>query len=376
VAAEAVIFIPVNYCARQAATEPVKRRSTQYILEKILYSMSLRQCTFSESDWTALAPYWYPVAFSHEVAVQPIAAQLLDQRLVLYRLANGKVTAARDLCLHRGIPLSMGFLERDTLVCAYHGFRYDGEGRCVCIPAHPGAAIPPKLKLQTYPTLERYGLVWTRLVNDGAKILPEFDEWIDPDYLQVLPDSVELEASAGRQVEGFLDVGHFAFVHVETFGDRTNPEVPTYSVTPTANGFQADYVSTVSNYPKHLQHLDPPGFKWRRRFDVFLPFTAKLSVFFPKDGRLHILNAACPVSARKTRVFVPICRNFDKDAPLQDTLDFNHQVFAEDKVMVEQQYPEDLPIDLQEEVHIRADRSSIIYRQKLAALGLGRTFTA
>jgi len=122
----------------------------------------------------------------------------------------------------------------------------------------------------------------------------------------------------------------------------------------------------VSNYAKRLKHLNPTGFKWRRLFDVFLPFTAKLSVFFPKDGQLHILNAACPVSARKTRVFVPICRNFDKDAPLQDTLDFNHQIFAEDKVIVEQQYPEDLPIDLQEEVHIRADRSSITYRQKLS----------
>jgi hypothetical protein len=65
-----------------------------------------------------------------------------------------------------------------------------------------------------------------------------------------------------------------------------------------------------------------------------------------------------------------------RDTVLPHTLDFNHQVFAEDNVIVEQQYPEDLPIDLQEEVHIRADRSSITYRQKLAALGLGRTFTA
>jgi vanillate O-demethylase monooxygenase subunit len=187
---------------------------------------------------------------------------------------------------------------------------------------------------------------------------------------------VELNASAGRQIEGFLDVSHFAFVHVNTFGESTNPEVPNYPVRPTAAGFQADYVSTVSNYPTHLKHLNPPGFQWRRLFEVFLPFTAKLTVFFPKDGRLHILNAACPVSARQARVFVPICRNFDKDVPLQNTLDFNHQVFAEDKRIVEQQYPEDLPIDLQEEVHIRADRSSIVYRQKLAALGLGRSFTA
>jgi phenylpropionate dioxygenase-like ring-hydroxylating dioxygenase large terminal subunit len=66
--------------------------------------MTLRQSTFSESDRTALAPYWYPVAFSHEVSEKPIAAQVLDERVVLYRLANGKVTAARDLCLHRGVP--------------------------------------------------------------------------------------------------------------------------------------------------------------------------------------------------------------------------------------------------------------------------------
>ena len=82
------------------------------------------------------------------------------------------------------------------------------------------------------------------------------------------------------------------------------------------------------------------------------------------------------MSAWQTRVFVPICRNFDKDAPLQSTLDFNHQVFAEDKELVESQCPEELPIDLQSEVHIRADRSSITYRQGLARLGLGRTFTA
>lgn len=335
-----------------------------------------RNCTFQESDWNALAPFWHPVAFSHDVKNKPVAAKLLDERLVLYRLADGRVSAARDLCLHRGVPLSMGFIEEDNLVCAYHGFRYDGGGRCVCIPAHPGAAIPPKLRLQSYPTEERYGLVWVRLVDDGPKPLPEFGSWEDPDYLQVLPDSVEIKASAGRQIEGFLDVSHFSFVHVESFGERNNPEVPNYPVRATETGFEADYVSTVSNYPTHLKHLNPPGFMWRRLFEVFLPFTARLTVFFPNEGKLHILNAACPVSARETKLFVPICRNFDKDAPLQDTLDFNHQVFQEDKEIVEEQYPEDLPIDLHEEVHIRADRSSITYRQKLAALGLGRSFTA
>ncbi|MEI9960051.1 MAG: hypothetical protein WDM76_02640 [Limisphaerales bacterium] len=94
-------------------------------------------------------------------------------------------------------------------------------------------------------------------------------------------------------------------------------------------------------------------------FETWLPFTAKLTVFFPNDGKLHILNAASPMSARKTRVFVPICRNFDRDAPLQDTLDFNHQVFDEDKAIVEQQWPEDLPINLQDEVHPHSRRTKV-----------------
>lgn len=334
-----------------------------------------RNCTFSESDWKALAPFWYPVAFSHEITAQPYAARLLDERLVLYRLSDGSVVAARDLCLHRGVPLSLGWVENDELVCKYHGVRYDKDGQCLCIPAQPNAAIPSRLKLKLFSVIERYGLVWVRLVDNGSVHFPEMQEWDDPDYIQVLPDSVDIDAASGRQVEGFLDVSHFAFVHQASFGESNNPEVPDYPVELTPHGFRADYISTVSNYPHALKHLNPPDFLWRRLFEVWLPFTAKLTVFFP-NGQLHILNAASPVSARKTRLFVPICRNFDKDAPLQDTLDFNYQVFAEDQAVVEQQYPEDLPINLQDEVHIAGDKSSIAYRKCLAKLGLGRSFTA
>ena len=334
-----------------------------------------RDCTFTPTDWSALAPFWYPVAFSSEVADGPIGVKLLDERIVLYRTASGEVTAARDLCLHRGAPLSMGTVEGDVIRCKYHGFCFNAAGKCTLIPAHPGAAIPPKLNLKTYPVREAYGLIWITL-GSGDAPFPVFEAWDDPDYLRVLPEALDLNAAAGRQVEGFLDVGHFAFVHTETFGESNNPVVPTYPIEPTQTGFRADYVSTVSNYPNHLKHLNPPDFQWRRLFEVFLPFTARLTVFFPEAGQLHILNAVCPISARKSRMFAPICRNFDKDAPLQATLDFNHQVFHEDKNIVENQYPEDLPINLLEEVHIRADKSSITYRQQLAALGLGRSYTA
>jgi vanillate O-demethylase monooxygenase subunit len=335
-----------------------------------------RGCTFTESDWRALASFWYPVAHSHEVTTSPLATTLLDERVVVYRLSDGSITAARDICYHRGVPLSLGHVEGDEIVCKYHGLRYDRDGRCTCIPAHPGGVISPRLRLDMYQAQERYGLVWVRLVDDGPQHLPELVEWDDPDYLQVRLDSVEIEAAAGRQVEGFLDVSHFAFVHKESFGEPDNPAVPDYKVTKTGRGFVADYISTVSNYAHGYKHLAPPDFEWHRRFEVFLPFTAKLTVTFPGGGRLQILNAASPVSARRTRLFVPLCRNFDKDAPIKQTLDFNYQVFREDIEIVETQFPEDLPLNLHDEAHFPADRSSVTYRKGLAALGLGRQFTA
>ncbi len=335
-----------------------------------------RECTFAEADWRALAPFWYPVAHSHEVTNKPFAARLLDERVVVYRLSDGSVSAARDICYHRGVPLSLGHVEGDEIVCKYHGLRYDREGRCTCIPAHPGGAISPRLRLDMYQAQEAYGLVWVRLVDDGFKALPVMDEWDSREYLQVRLDSVDINAAAGRQMEGFLDVSHFAFVHKESFGEPDNPVVPDYKVTMTESGFVADYISTVSNYAHGFKHLNPPDFQWHRRFETFLPFTAKLTVTFPEGGQLHILNAASPVSARKTRLFVPICRNFDKGSPVEHTLDFNYQVFSEDKEIVERQFPEDLPLDLQEEAHFAADRSSITYRKRLAAIGLGRTYTA
>jgi phenylpropionate dioxygenase-like ring-hydroxylating dioxygenase large terminal subunit len=335
-----------------------------------------RGCTFTPADWHALAPFWYPVAFAHAITHKPVAARLLDERVVVYRLSDGTLAAARDICFHRGLPLSMGHVEGDEIICRYHGLRYDREGRCTCIPAHPNGVISPRLHLQMYPVQERYGLVWVRLLDNGPLPLPEMHEWNDLAYLQVLPPSVDIKAAAGRQIEGFLDVSHFAFVHSESFGEPNNPIVPDYKVTKTNRGFVADYISSVSNYAHGYKHLNPPGFQWHRRFEVFLPFTAKLTVGFPGGGLLHIMNAASPVSARETRLFVPICRNFDQDAPLEQTLDFNNQVFAEDIEIVEQQWPEDLPLDLHAEAHFPADRSSITYRKGLAALGLGRGYTA
>lgn len=334
-----------------------------------------RDCTFSAEDWQVLSQYWYPVAHANEVTDQPLAAKLLDMKLVLYR-SGDKVVVARDLCFHRGAPLSKGWVENGEIVCPYHGFRYNCDGKCTAVPAHPTAKISPKLKLIVYPSVERYGLIWTTLGGGGEELIPDFPAWSDPDYIQILPPPFDIAGSAGRQMEGFLDVSHFAYVHTETFGDRSNTEVPQYTVKRDGNELIAEYWSTVSNYGKEQMNTAPEGFQWLREFRVFPPFAASLTVYFPEEGRLRILNCASPVSARYTRLFCPIARNFDKGAPIEDTIRFNLQVFDEDREMVESQTPEDLPLDLHAEAHIPADRTSIAYRQLLTELGLGRNYTS
>jgi vanillate O-demethylase monooxygenase subunit len=339
-----------------------------------------RNCTFEAADWQILARHWYPVALVRDLEHKAVPATLLDERLIVYRAADGQVVVAGDICPHRGVPLSLGRYADGAITCAYHGLRFGAEGRCLHIPSHPDGIIPPKLHLTPYPAIERYGLVWTCLSPEAdgsvAAPLPDMPHWDEPAFQQIVCPTIDIFGFAGRQLEGFIDVAHFGFVHTATFGDANNTEVPPYVAVPTQDGFEAEYRSSVGNYPIGATQRGQEGFEWLRHFRVHLPFTATLEIHFPEGARLVIMNAASPMSAKATRLYAPMARNFDTDLPIQDVYDFNQRVFEEDKAIVEAQRPECLPLDLSLEAHIPADRSSIAYRKGLRALGLSRFFTS
>lgn len=340
-----------------------------------------RRCTFDPDDWQIIARYWYPVAVASEVTADPQGTTLLDQPLVIYRF-EGRVVVADNLCPHRGMQLSLGRAFDDGLGirCPYHGLRFGAEGACTAIPAHPTNKIPARMNLHAYGAIERYGLVWTCLaslpsdpVEDAA--IPPVPHWDDAGFQQINCPPIDVAAFAGRQVEGFLDVAHFAFVHEGSFADPENAEVPDYTVETTPDGFEARYLSSVGNYPHFTGLKADPDYVWSRHFRLHVPFTATLVIDFPDGTKLSIMNAASPVSATKTRMFDARVRDFDTDGPLQDVYDFNQQIFEEDREMVEAQKPENLPLDPKLEVHIPADRSSIAYRRALRGLGLSTFFT-
>jgi vanillate O-demethylase monooxygenase subunit len=331
-----------------------------------------RDCTFGESDWNILSRHWFPIAVAAELLDGPVQARLLDVDLVLFR-SQGKVVVARDLCPHRGMMLSGGWVDQGQIICPYHGLHFAGDGRCTSIPSQPDARLSDRLSLTVLPSLERLGLVWSTLSGEGV-LLPDFAAWYNEDFQKIVCTPLDIAGSSGRQIEGFLDVAHFAWAHTGTFGNRANPVVPEYTVDKTETGLRVLYLSNVSNFPPDQRDRAPADFVWRRTFEVFPPFSASLVVDYPHDRQLWILNAACPISARRTRLFCPIARNFDKDTSVEAFREFNHRVFNEDRVLVENQKPEDLPLDFGSEISIPADRTSVAYRRLLKQIGLSLAY--
>ncbi|WP_239021217.1 aromatic ring-hydroxylating oxygenase subunit alpha [Novacetimonas hansenii] len=329
-----------------------------------------RICTYPEGSWEILAKKWFPVARAEDIGTKPVATKLLDVKLVVYRTSE-TINVARDLCPHRGVPLSKGWVEGDEIICPYHGLRYGTDGRCNRIPAQPNVVPGDRFRATMFPTVVQYGLVWTCLDSeDGHADIPAFPQWTDESFQPILCPPVSMAAAPGRQIEGFIDVAHFAWIHHEAFADRENSVVPLYKTRMTDYGIQSEYISNVSNFPKALRHLEPEGFIWRRVFDIHPPFVAFLTVDFPDDGILKIMNIASPVSARETTLYVPLVRNFDQTGSLEDVYAFNAQIFAEDQDIVEAQSPEDLPLGTDDEAHFAADRSSVAYRKALRGMGL------
>jgi phenylpropionate dioxygenase-like ring-hydroxylating dioxygenase large terminal subunit len=334
-----------------------------------------RSSTFTESDWRALARFWHPVAFSGAVRDKPVAARVLDENLVVFRTSEG-ITVARDLCLHRGARLSLGAMEGDQLVCGFHGFHYDRAGQCTRIPAHPGIVIPSKLCLQTFACVERHGLVWVCLAGEAAAPLPDWPEIESGDYEIIPMDPVDWKASAGRHTENFNDVAHLSWVHTGTFGHRETPEIIRYPVEETDHRLSI-VIPHANQHDRDITGVRPDRVSPVRYVqDLDLPFASRLLVDYFEGRHLFFFDVAAPVSIDACRIFIHVGRNFGFEDPPKACIDYNLAVLAEDKPFVESQCPQDLPLDLHDEVHIPADLMSIRYRMKLKAIGLGEGFFA
>ncbi len=83
-----------------------------------------------------LRRYWYPVAFTRELAEFPVKrVELLGDFFSLFRTPSGKYGIVPEQCPHRKASLAYGVVEADGIRCAYHGWLFDRQGNCVEQPA-------------------------------------------------------------------------------------------------------------------------------------------------------------------------------------------------------------------------------------------------
>lgn len=251
-----------------------------------------------------LQGYWYPIARSRQLRTEPLATTLLGIPLVVFRSGTGQIAALLDRCPHRNVPLALGKVQHDgSLQCAYHGWRFCADGRCVAIP---GLVRPVHEKLGRVPAFaaaESGGLIWVYATQDAAPQSSTPDPLArvsGPGYTCVMRE-VAVQSTLHAAIENALDVPHTAFLHGGLFrGQRTHRV--TAKVTQSADRVVTEYTGEPrpSGLAARLLSLEPGVVRHWDRF--ILPSTVEVEY---RLGDAHFVVTAylSPVSDSFTKLF-------------------------------------------------------------------------
>ncbi len=320
----------------------------------------------------SLAACWHPVGWSRDLGTRPHGATLLGEAVVVWRDTDGAVHALRDLCIHRGTALSLGWVDGDQIVCPYHGWTYGTDGRCTRIPqlADP-TRIPAKARVTPYQACERYGLVWVALEAPDVP-LPEIPELADPSWRAVECGPYHWASDASRQVENFTDFGHFPWVHPGLLGDPSRPIVPEHTVRTVGRVLHYDVVrpeaENSDDFPVFANEaLTVP--ERRSRYELHLPYTIVLRLGWGGAEGMVYFFVSQPVSADRSAGYLIVSRNYNFDQPDDVLVGFEETIFGQDQRIVESQRPEMVPFDLADEMHLRFDAVAVAYRRAMRDCG-------
>lgn len=326
--------------------------------------------------YEALRDCWHPVAYASELGDGgPLAVTLLDEPLVLARI-EGRVSAFRDICVHRGTALSLGSVNEDGLRCGYHGWTYNGEGRCTKIPARPDLKIPSRARLISYAAAEHLGLIWVCLSGDPVYPLPE-NPYFGAESIRLIEVApYNWRCALPRRIENYVDFGHFAWVHDGVLGDSAHPEVPDHSIGRHRNElrFEHPHMAEPPDSGKNKSLEIDGAVEVKLDYRLFMPNTILLDQYIETvDQRYILFFSVCPTGRNTCRCFTFMGRDYAFDEATDgEMLDFNALVIGQDLAFVESQRPEELPVDLSAELQIAGvDRVAIEYRRWLRDIARG-----
>ncbi len=167
---------------------------------------------------------WYPVTFLQDLPKHiPYSFTLYDDSFVIFRNQEGNLACLCDRCPHRAAKLSDGQVIEGKIECLYHGWQFGNDGQCLRIPQLPeDAKIPVNSCVQSYPIVERQGIVWMwrgkeELANE--KDIPTVEHFDNPtvvssDYM------IDLPYDQTFFIENALDPSHLFISHEGTLNSR------------------------------------------------------------------------------------------------------------------------------------------------------------
>lgn len=170
-----------------------------------------------EYDWTE---EWYPLYLTKNVPEDaPLGLTVFEKQIVLYRDAAAQLRCYEDRCPHRLAKLSEGQLVDGRLECLYHGWQFEGEGKCVKIPQLPaGAKIPKQACVRTYEVRDSQGVVWvwmSQKTPPNPNKIPWFENFARPGF-QDISTVHELPYDHSILLENLMDPAHIPISHDRT----------------------------------------------------------------------------------------------------------------------------------------------------------------
>jgi len=266
--------------------------------------------------------YWLPVAASCELApgaVRPV--RLLGDDLALFRDDGGGLGLIDERCPHRGASLAHGFVDDCGLRCPYHGWAFDGTGRCTDLPAleeRPG--LRERAAVESFPVQELGGLVFAYLGPTPAPALPRYDLFVADGTLRDIGRAV-VPCNWLQIMENSVDPVHLEWLHGQHLGRvraTAGQSVPSrYSRRHTEIGFDEfehgivkrrvveggsrDDDDWVVGHPLVFPNMVRVGAHRQHRFQIRVPVddTHTLhwwySAYFPARGAPAVVQDEIPV---------------------------------------------------------------------------------
>jgi phenylpropionate dioxygenase-like ring-hydroxylating dioxygenase large terminal subunit len=186
---------------------------------------------------------WYMATLSYNVDAGDLRREmLLGEPVLIGRGRDGKAFALRDICPHRGVPLSAGKVLKDnTVECPYHGWRFKPDGQCALIPSLVGgeAIEAAKIKVRSYPVREQDGLIWVYMPAPGREAEPPRHEPPKVGVPNAKPrwtESQTFNCGIDHAVLGLMDPAHGPYVHSHWWW-RRKPRDKTKTYAPLPGGF-------------------------------------------------------------------------------------------------------------------------------------------